>query len=327
MASFEAALTGAVASSLANIAVYPLDLSKTLLQTQVDQKGYEEQKSEESTRDRKYNSALDCIYRIFKARGFKGLYQGMTTSVLASFIQSFCYFFWYTLIRKYYSSIKNKGARGRYAGFSTFEELLLGVVAAATSQLLTNPVSVISTRQQTMSSKSSEDAKVGHIVKQIVKEQNGSITGLWKGLKVSLVLTINPSITYASYQKLKSAFFSADDSSRGNTQLSAGQNFMLGVLSKMISTIITQPLIVSKASLQRRGSKFTSFQQVLVFLYQTEGVLGLWKGIRPQLAKGVLVQGLLFMFKGELSKFIHKLLLVYVRKFAKPTIRNGKQFL
>lgn len=308
MASLEAAFTGAVASSVANVAVYPLDLAKTLLQTQLKQSAEKVEPIEEKET---YDNTLDCILKLYRKRGLSGMYQGMSTSVLANFIQSFCYFFWYTLVRKYY--FRFKFTRAKFKGnvrFSTIEELLLGMVAAATSQLFTNPISVISTRQQTIDS-NGEGANTSAIVKQILKENNGDIRGLWRGLKVSLVLTINPSITYASYQELKRLMFSVDDFSVTGQELSARQNFSLGVLSKMISTVITQPLIISKVSLQRAGSHFTNFQQVMFYLYKNEGLLSLWKGLRPQLAKGVLVQGLLFMFKGELTKILRKVIFLY----------------
>lgn len=308
MASLEAAFTGAVASSVANIVVYPLDLAKTLLQTQLK---HSDGKDDTVEGDVRYKNTIDCIWKVYRKRGLAGLYQGMSTSILANFIQSFCYFFWYTMVRRYYFRLKliRKGSSGKLR-FSTIEELLLGMIAAATSQIFTNPISVVSTRQQTIDSQGREGS-VAEVVKQILKENNGDIRGLWRGLKVSLVLTVNPSITYASYQELKRLMFSVDDFSVDGKELSAQQNFSLGVLSKMISTMITQPLIVSKVSLQRAGSRFKSFQQVIYYLYKNEGFLSLWKGLRPQLAKGVIVQGLLFMFKGELTKVLRRAMFMY----------------
>ncbi|GAV47974.1 hypothetical protein ZYGR_0I02700 [Zygosaccharomyces rouxii] len=340
MATLESAITGAVASSLANIAVYPLDLAKTLVQTQLKEEhtkkssGNVTDKPQNDSNNKKekgvfmekselkYKDSIDCIVKVFKERGISGLYRGMSTSILANFIQSFCYFFWYTFVRRYYFRVKSSRAKklgqtGR-TSFSTLEELALGVVAGATSQLFTNPISIVSTRQQTAEG-TNESASLTSVIKQIYKEHQGDITGFWKGLKVSLVLCINPSITFASYQKLKTFLFSTEELIGGkNAELGALQNFILGVLSKMISTLFTQPLIVAKASLQRTGSKFRSFQQVVCYLYQHEGLLALWKGIRPQLAKGIIVQGLLFMFKGELTKILHRAIFlqsnVFLRK-------------
>lgn len=65
----------------------------------------------------------------------------------------------------------------------------------------------------------------------------------------------------------------------------------------------TQPLIVAKVGLQsrpppaRQGKPFKSFVEVMQYIVQYEGPLGLFKGILPQIAKGILVQGLLMMTK------------------------------
>lgn len=77
----------------------------------------------------------------------------------------------------------------------------------------------------------------------------------------------------------------------------------LGAISKALATVATQPLIVAKVGLQskpppsRLGKPFKSFWEVLQFIYANEGVLGLFKGIGPQITKGVLVQGILMMTK------------------------------
>lgn len=71
----------------------------------------------------------------------------------------------------------------------------------------------------------------------------------------------------------------------------------------MLATIATQPLIIAKVGLQSRpppqrmGKPFTSFQEVMKFTVERDGILGLWKGVAPQLMKGFLVQGILMMTK------------------------------
>ena len=78
---------------------------------------------------------------------------------------------------------------------------------------------------------------------------------------------------------------------------------VLGAMSKSLATIATQPLIVAKVGLQsrpppaRKGKPFKSFIEVMQFIVENEGILGLFKGIAPQILKGLLVQGLLMMTK------------------------------
>lgn len=74
-------------------------------------------------------------------------------------------------------------------------------------------------------------------------------------------------------------------------------------MSKSLATIATQPLIVAKVGLQskpppvRQGKPFRSFVEVMEFIIKNEGLLGLFKGIIPQITKGLIVQGLLMMTK------------------------------
>jgi hypothetical protein len=74
-------------------------------------------------------------------------------------------------------------------------------------------------------------------------------------------------------------------------------------MSKSIATIVTQPLIVAKVGLQsrpppsRQGKPFKSFIEVMTYIMEHDGPLGLFKGIGPQITKGLLVQGLLMMTK------------------------------
>jgi len=74
-------------------------------------------------------------------------------------------------------------------------------------------------------------------------------------------------------------------------------------MSKALATIATQPLIVAKVGLQsrpppaRKGKPFKTFGEVMKFIIDNEGPAALFKGIGPQITKGLLVQGLLMMTK------------------------------
>jgi hypothetical protein len=74
-------------------------------------------------------------------------------------------------------------------------------------------------------------------------------------------------------------------------------------MSKTLATIVTQPLIVAKVGLQskpppsRNGKPFKTFTEVMQYIIQHEGAMGLFKGIAPQILKGLLVQGFLMMTK------------------------------
>lgn len=98
-------------------------------------------------------------------------------------------------------------------------------------------------------------------------------------------------------------------------------------MSKSLATIATQPLIVAKVGLQskpppaRNGKPFKTFGEVMQFIVKHEGLVGLFKGIGPQIMKGLLVQGFLMMTK---ERYDYRLLCIY---FANPISRIELTFI
>lgn len=284
------AVAGAAGAVLANTLVYPLDIVKTRLQVQVKRKeGVPVAETDEGSFEH-YDGTVDALKKIYASAGVAGLYQGLPSCLLGVASTNFAYFYWYGFIRDSYIK-RNPGK-----ALSTPIELLLGAVAGALAQVFTIPVAVITTRQQTSDAKSRQGLVA--TAKSVIADDG--ISGLWRGLKASLVLVINPSITYGSFERLRTLMF------KGKLHLSPGENFMLGAMSKAMATIATQPMIVAKVMQQSKtkGQQFNSFVQALVFLFKEEGILGMWKGVGPQISKGIIVQGLLFMIKDQVELFI-----------------------
>jgi Mitochondrial carrier protein len=92
-------------------------------------------------------------------------------------------------------------------------------------------------------------------------------------------------------------------------------------MSKTLATIVTQPLIVAKVGLQskpppdRKGRPFKTFVEVMRHIIDREGALALFKGIGPQILKGLLVQGILMMTKERMELFF-VVLFAHVRRRA-----------
>ena len=112
---------------------------------------------------------------------------------------NFAYFYWYTVVRSLYMA-----NRTLQASPSTPVELSLGALAGALAQLFTIPVAVVTTRQQTMS-KAERKGMIATAM-DVVNGEDGW-TGLWRGLRASLVLVVNPSITYGAYQRLREVLY------------------------------------------------------------------------------------------------------------------------
>lgn len=314
LSPFEKAASGALASAVANTLVYPLDLSKTIIQTQVKRQSKDVSSGSElesvyvqkiQHHELKYKNTVDVLRKIHAKKGVLGWYHGLLSSILGSAAQNFSYFYWYTIVRQVYAQMTRRSVTAKHL---TPVELFLGALAAAISQMFTMPIGVITTQQQT--------DKHQRLLYQLAKEiyVHDGVTGFWKGLSVSLVLCVNPSITYGSFERLKQILFPTKE------YLGPLESFTIGMLAKSLATVATQPLIVSKAMLQKNTGKkgektaaeidlekadedpkFNHFTEALAHLWNTEKFRGLYKGIAPQLLKGVIVQGMLFMFKDQID--------------------------
>lgn len=200
----------------------------------------------------------------------------------------------------------------------TLVELSLGAVAGAVAQVFTIPVAVVTTRQQTQGK--GERKGMIDTGRDVINSEDGW-SGLWRGLKASLVLVVNPAITYGAYQRLREVIYP------GKANLKPWEAFLLGAMSKSLATIATQPLIVAKVGLQskpppsREGKPFKSFIEVMQFIVKNEGLLGLFKGIAPQISKGLIVQGLLMMTK-ERMELLFIVLFRYLRKLRSEQLQK-----
>ncbi|KAG5979825.1 hypothetical protein E4U55_004717 [Claviceps digitariae] len=305
------AAAGATGAVLANALVYPLDIVKTRLQVQVRS----DKLGTPSTSDTPhYNSTWDAISRIVTDDGVRGLYAGINGSLIGVASTNFAYFYWYTVARSLYTkSSKSVGSP------SIATELALGAAAGALAQLFTIPVAVVTTRQQT--ARGDERKSLLATAREVVEGPDG-VSGLWRGLKASLVLVVNPAITYGAYERLRTMLF------KDKVNLRPWEVFLLGALSKALATVVTQPLIVAKVGLQsrpppaRKGKPFKSFVEVMRFIVENEGPLALFKGIGPQMFKGLLVQGILMMTK-ERVELMFVLFLRYLQKLRSTQLRKA----
>jgi len=304
------AVAGATGAVIANALVYPLDITKTRLQVQVKRKPGAVPLT---TNEVHYEGTLHAMQHIIADEGLAGLYSGINGALIGVASTNFAYFYWYSIVRTLYTSSQTvPKAPG------TAIELSLGAVAGAIAQIFTIPVSVVTTRQQTQP----KGDKKGLIDtgKEVINSEDGW-TGLWRGLKASLILVVNPAITYGAYQRLKDIMYP------GRVNLRPWEAFLLGAMSKALATIATQPLIVAKVGLQsrpppaREGKPFKTFGEVIAFIIEHEGPLALFKGIGPQITKGLLVQGMLMMTK-ERVELVFLVLFAYLRKFRDERLKK-----
>jgi hypothetical protein len=166
---------------------------KTRLQVQ------EKRKATDPVDAAHYTSTWDAISKIMADDGILGLYSGMNGALIGVASTNFAYFYWYSVVRTLYISSKTVPTAP-----GTIAELSLGAAAGAIAQVFTIPVAVITTRQQTQVKE--EKKGMFDTAREVITSDDG-YSGLWRGLKASLVLVVNPAITYGAYQRLREIIF------------------------------------------------------------------------------------------------------------------------
>lgn len=223
------------------------------------------------------------------------------------------------------------------------EELAVGAAAGACAKLFTTPVSNVVTHRQTASlldssttqpetekepeSRSESDSTTTNLTLTqhlaALRRERG-LRGLWAGYSASLVLTLNPSLTFFLQQALRRVLVSRGQGKRrGNNtgdDLSAATTFFLAAASKVVATAVTYPFLVAKARMQvsagagggkdkegedegkkkQRGNIFATVWRI----GQAEGVSVLYDGIGGELLKGFFSHGTTMLAKDVIHRFI-----------------------
>ena len=184
------AVAGSSGAIVANALVYPLDIVKTRLQVQMDPQADREPDS----KTRRYKGTLHAVQDILKHEGAAGLYSGLPGTSLSTAATNFVYFYAYSTLRTLF---------GNVAGASIAADLGLGTAAGAIVSLIITPIAVVTTTQQT----AREAKSMAQTAREIFAD--AGLPGLWSGIKASLVLSVNPAITYGAYEQLRTALYPA----------------------------------------------------------------------------------------------------------------------
>ena len=175
---------------------------------------------------------------------------------------NFVYFYWYTAFKTIAQTVlKLKGELNGAAN------LLLASVAGSLNVVMTAPLWVAVTRLaiQSKSSTLNQSGKkyTGMIdaIQRIYQEEG--IGALWAGTVPSLILVSNPSVQFASYERLKQTLLRFRLSAKGidknaitriieenGDPLSSLDYMVIGALAKMIATVITYPLQVAQTKIR-----------------------------------------------------------------------------
>lgn len=323
------AIAGATGAAVSNLCTYPLDLIITRLQIQRQLR-----KDQSKASDAEYKGLEDAAQKIYENEGgLAGFYTGILQDTGKTIADSFFFFLVYNFLRS--RRLAATGDGSAHAVLPAIEELTVGFLAGSFTKLLTTPIANIVTRKQAsamtcaQSDGPSREPTTSQIAQDIL-DQKGPL-GFWSGYSASLILTLNPSMTFFLFETFKRLL---PRSRRSNPPAFA--TFLMAASSKACASAVTYPFSLAKSRAQAGGKKENESQEkdldqgikdasggrlsgggkeraaarstifsTLLKIVETEGVQGLYEGLHLELAKGFFSHGITMIVK----QAIHKLMI------------------
>jgi hypothetical protein len=283
--------------------------------------------------DLDYKSIVDAIEKIYvKEGGISAFYSGCLQDTAKSMADSFLFFLAYNFIRKGRLSSQGTGSKR----LPVQEEIAVGMAAGAFCKLLTSPIQQIVTRKQTAAmiaarsntATASSELSVRDIALQIRHEKG--FRGFWSGYSASLVLTLNPALTFLFHETLLRMLVRREKRSDPGARLI----FLIAAGSKVLASTITYPFSLAKSRAQvssrsptdetteaisekdsvtdassksvknlRRRTVFDTLLQIA----KKEGLAGLYQGLGGELLKGFFSHGMTMLLKERIHKVVIQL--------------------
>lgn len=259
----------------------------------------------------------------------------MLSDTSKTIADSFLFFLAYNFLRQ--SRIRSSKTSSKH--LPVLDELSVGFLAGAFSKFLTTPIANVVTRKQTSSMLSGRDSGMGtdqgsvrSIALEIRKERG--LQGFWSGYSASLVLTLNPSLTFFFFETLKRTILLR--SKRENP--SAQVTFLLAAISKALASSITYPFSLAKSRLQASTTKeHDSADQkpssakpatapdnvftAIIHIAQTQGIGALYEGLGGEVLKGFFSHGITMIVKEAVHKLVIQLyytILKLLKRYPSP---------
>lgn len=293
------ACAGATAGAIAATFVCPLDVIKTRLQVHGLPTA-----SKTGVRD---SVIITSLQHIIKTEGLKGLYRGLSPTIIALLPNWAVYFTVYEQLKGLLTPHDNNSAQ-----LTIGENMVAAAGAGAATAITTNPLWVVKTRLQTQGMRTSVVPYTGVLsaLRRIVHEEG--LRGLYSGVLPSLAGISHVAIQFPAYEKIKSYM-----AKKGNTtvdRLTPSDVAIASSISKVLASIMTYPHEVIRSRLQEQGqARHTEVQYAGVVdcirkVFRKEGVSGFYRGCATNLLRTTPSAVITFTSYEMIHRFLHQVL-------------------
>ncbi|PRW50796.1 polyubiquitin 3 isoform A [Chlorella sorokiniana] len=270
------AVAGGIAGAITATVVCPLDVLKTRLQVQG------------KAGAAMYRGVGGGLSKIMREEGMRGLYRGLTPTLVALLPNWAVYFTAYERLKQ---AIGSRVAPQWSSSAAVHMAAAAG--AGAATMLITNPLWVIKTRLQTQNmgirmGASGNPALYRGTIDALVRiAREEGVVGLYSGLGPSLLGVMHVVIQFPLYESLKARFAARHaDGGPQSEKLNLYELILASATSKMVASTATYPHEVVRSRMHIAGTgAFTGLLRTCRQILAEDGVPGFYRGCMTNLLR------------------------------------------